>query len=157
MATSYGDNHDAIGAWFLGPHAENFEVLERIFQGLLYEQAKARAAYFSNDDDFITPSTGMKASNLFQSNTDTTMPGMAGYLMAMMCNFLSPYLKVAPSYIKPSMSADNPNNVATEASPLTTALEIDVGKQLCEMVGYNINITPDTTFPVAWGHMAPVS
>jgi hypothetical protein len=134
MATSYGDNHDAVGAWFLGPHAENFEVLERIFQGLLYEQAKARAAYFPDDDDFITPS--MKASKLFQSkypfnlleqslifvtenisklkyvvsqlapqlaahsvpfwnprynahmNMDTTMPGMAGYLMAMMCKFL---------------------------------------------------------------------
>lgn len=65
MATSYSNNHDAVGAWFLGPHAENFEVLERIFQGLLYEQAKARAAYFPNDDDFITPS--MKASKLFQS------------------------------------------------------------------------------------------
>lgn len=65
MATSYGDNHDAVGAWFLGPHAENFDVLERIFQGLLYEQAKARAAYFPNDDDFITPS--MKSSKLFQS------------------------------------------------------------------------------------------
>jgi hypothetical protein len=71
MATSYGDNHDAIGAWFLGPHAENFEVLERIFQGLLYEQAKARAAYFPNDDDFITPS--MKASKLFQSKYPFTV------------------------------------------------------------------------------------
>jgi hypothetical protein len=159
MATTYGNDHDAVGAWFLGPHAENFEVLERIFQGLLYEQAKAREAYFPNDDDFITPS--MKASKLFQKNIsklryvvnqlapqlaahsvpfwnprynahmnmDTTMPGMAGYLMAMMYN---------------------PNNVATEASPLTTALEIDVGKQLCEMVGYNIDIT---TPPVAWGHI----
>lgn len=65
MATSYGDNHDAVGAWFLGPHAENFDVLERIFQGLLFEQGKARAAYFPNDDDFITPS--MKASTLYQS------------------------------------------------------------------------------------------
>jgi hypothetical protein len=65
MATNYTDNHDAIGAWFLGPHAENFNVLERIFQGLLYEQAKAREAYFPNDDDFITPS--MKASKLYQS------------------------------------------------------------------------------------------
>lgn len=65
MATSYGNDHDAVGAWFLGPHAENFDVLERIFRGLLYEQAKAREAYFPNDDDFITPS--MKVSNLFQS------------------------------------------------------------------------------------------
>ena len=52
--------------------------------------------------------------------------------------------------MKPFISADNPNNVATEASPLTTALEIDVGKQLCDMVGYNIDITDP---PVAWGHI----
>jgi glutamate/tyrosine decarboxylase-like PLP-dependent enzyme len=159
MATTYGNNNDAIGAWFLGPHAENFDVLGKIFQGLLYEQGKARAAYFPNDDDFITPS--MKASTLFQKNIsklkyvieqlaprlaahsvpfwnprynahmnmDTTMPGMAGYLMAMMYN---------------------PNNVAIEASPLTTVLEIQVGQQLSEMVGYNIDITKS---PVAWGHV----
>jgi glutamate/tyrosine decarboxylase-like PLP-dependent enzyme len=83
-------------------------------------------------------------------NMDTSMPGIAGYLMAMMCKFPCHRIKVVPSYIKPSISADNPNNVATEASPLTTVLEINVGQQLSEMVGYNIDIA---TSPVGWGHI----
>ncbi|KAF8813146.1 PLP-dependent transferase [Phlegmacium glaucopus] len=159
MATTYGNNHDAVAAWFLGPHAENFDVLENIFRNVLYEQEKARTSYFPDDDNYITPS--IKATNLFQKNIsklkyvinqlaprlaqhsipfwnprynghmnmDTTMPGMAGYLMGMMYN---------------------PNNVATEASPLTTVLELHVGVQLCEMVGLNTNVTKK---PVGWGHI----
>jgi glutamate/tyrosine decarboxylase-like PLP-dependent enzyme len=84
-------------------------------------------------------------------NMDTTMPGIAGYLMAMMCKLLCHRISdTTPSYITPSISADNPNNVATEASPLTTVLEIDVGKQLCGMIGYNVDITQS---PVGWGHI----
>lgn len=45
----------------------------------------------------------------------------------------------------------NPNNVATEASPLTTEKEREVGKDLCYMLGYGYdNVTP-------WGHITCVS
>lgn len=46
----------------------------------------------------------------------------------------------------------NPNNVATEASPFTTALEKDVGMQLCHMLGYRVS----GDFP-GWGHITCVS
>lgn len=46
----------------------------------------------------------------------------------------------------------NPNNVATEASPFTTALEKDVGMQLCQMLGYSVH----GDFP-GWGHITCVS
>ncbi len=39
----------------------------------------------------------------------------------------------------------NPNNVAFEASPVTTALEIEVGEQLAEMLGFKKEET--------WGHI----
>ena len=77
------------------------------------------------------------------------MPGIAGYLMAMMCKLLYHLISIL-SYMAPSISADNPNNVATEASPLTTTLEIDVGRQLCKMIGYSVDITKS---PVGWGHI----
>ena len=32
----------------------------------------------------------------------------------------------------------NQNNVAAEASPVTTRLEIEVGNDLCRMLGYNV-------------------
>lgn len=47
----------------------------------------------------------------------------------------------------------NPNNVATEASPHTTELERTVGRQLCEMLGYN----RQDQDPAPWGHITCVS
>lgn len=61
--------------------------------------------------------------------TDLTVPGLLGYFMTMIYN---------------------PNNVAVEASPLTTVIELEAGKQLCEMFGYNIDLKKQ---PTAWGHI----
>lgn len=46
----------------------------------------------------------------------------------------------------------NPNNVALEASPLSTVAEIEVGEQLCELFGYNIDES-NKEVPTAWGHV----
>lgn len=63
--------------------------------------------------------------------TDVTMVSLLGYFMTMLYN---------------------PNNVAIEASPFSTAAEILVGEQLCEMLGYNNNHgIPD--LPTGWGHV----
>lgn len=57
------------------------------------------------------------------------MPALLGYFMTMIYN---------------------PNNVALEASPLTTIAEIECGNQLCKMFGYNMN--PEKA-PIGWGHI----
>jgi glutamate/tyrosine decarboxylase-like PLP-dependent enzyme len=44
----------------------------------------------------------------------------------------------------------NPNNVAAEASPLTTEIEMRVGRELCDLIKYNTD--PDKK-PTAWGHI----
>lgn len=46
----------------------------------------------------------------------------------------------------------NPNNVALEASPLSTIAEIEVGEQLCELFGYNID-EDNQDAPQGWGHV----
>lgn len=46
----------------------------------------------------------------------------------------------------------NPNNVAIEASPLSTVAEIEVGEQLCKLFGYSID-HDDTETPTGWGHV----
>ena len=62
---------------------------------------------------------------------DMSMPAILGYLSAMFYN---------------------PNNVAFEASPFTTLLELEVGRQLCDMLGYNTDVEkPD--LPLAGGHI----
>lgn len=45
----------------------------------------------------------------------------------------------------------NPNNVATEASPLTTKKEVEVGIDLCRMLGYGYGKV------IPWGHITCVS
>ncbi|KAF7340636.1 Pyridoxal-dependent decarboxylase domain protein [Mycena sanguinolenta] len=151
--------HQAVSAWFLGPRAENFGYLERILHVVLVEQFNARKAYFDKDPEFITQ--GIQQTGAFKEQmaklmagvkclahkfsnhhvpfwnprynghmtNDTTLPGIAGYLTAMLFN---------------------PNNVAAEASPLTTQLEMEVGQQLCRMVGMNAN---PKVGPVGWGHI----
>lgn len=59
------------------------------------------------------------------------MPSVLGYFMTMMYN---------------------PNNVALEASPITTVAEIDVGEQLCELFGFNIDVNQPEE-PTGWGHI----
>ncbi|KAK7053228.1 hypothetical protein VNI00_003851 [Paramarasmius palmivorus] len=169
------DQHQAVSAWFLGPRAENFRYLELVLNTVLQEQGRARADYYPNDPLFITPAMqesfafqreiyflyvfeeALNAFRIDQINklafgvqkfaenlsdhhvpfwnprynghmlNDTTLPGIAGYLTAMLFN---------------------PNNVAAEASPLTTSTEYKVGQQLCKMVGYKIKSEPKP-----WGHI----
>ncbi|KAI5786778.1 pyridoxal-dependent decarboxylase domain protein [Pyronema domesticum] len=48
---------------------------------------------------------------------DTSMPATLGYFATMLYN---------------------PNNVAVEASPITTVLELEAGKQLCKLLGFRL-------------------
>ncbi|KAK6531098.1 hypothetical protein TWF281_007923 [Arthrobotrys megalospora] len=156
------NRHPAVASWFLGPRAENFKYLAQSFLRVLHGQKEARINLFPNDPDFIT--SEIQSNELFQQsieylnkqvdllsqqlsvnsipfwsprynghmNMDTTMPALIGYLTTMLYN---------------------PNNVALEASPLTTVIEIVVGKQLCEMLGFNVVPNVDPTVPVGWGHV----
>lgn len=83
---------------------------------------------------------------------DTSMPASLAYFMTMLYN---------------------PNNVAIEASPITTELELRAGRQLCRMLGYKAsedisfpnynggpglfdkerNSADDPSVPEAWGHI----
>lgn len=65
---------------------------------------------------------------------DMNMPALLGYFATMLYN---------------------PNNVAFEASPLSTLAEIEVGEQLCEMFGYNTDEEQrEQDGPTGWGHVA---
>jgi glutamate/tyrosine decarboxylase-like PLP-dependent enzyme len=46
----------------------------------------------------------------------------------------------------------NPNNVAIEASPFSTAAEILAGEQLCELLGYNTEKGVQD-LPARWAHI----
>lgn len=64
-----------------------------------------------------------------------SLPGIMGWASTVLCN---------------------PNNVAFEASPFTTMLEIRVGLEMCKMLGYpNSDPNDDSEKGLRpWGHIA---
>ncbi|MDH3763435.1 MAG: pyridoxal-dependent decarboxylase [Gammaproteobacteria bacterium] len=147
-------------AWFLGPRAENAEALLEFVKLAASRQIEARKKYMPEDPSMVddykdkdhqdsisvirTKLTRMLdllqgsiplASYRNQSHMywDITLPGAVGYFAAMLYN---------------------QNNVAAEASPVTTMLEIKVGEALCKMLGFDQaceNAHKEALQP--WGHI----
>ncbi|GAB1542506.1 pyridoxal-dependent decarboxylase [Scytonema sp. NUACC21] len=153
----------AVEAWFLGPKAENVDVLESLIVEAIRDQAYWRRNYHPSDPSHITEEIKrsqeylqtidslkesynillafLKKSVPFFStryqghmNWDLTIPSIVGYFAAMLYN---------------------PNNVAFEGSTATTLLEQIVGDDLCRMLGYTVP-TPEQIQDGAippWGHI----
>ncbi|KAL0768837.1 hypothetical protein CaCOL14_008145 [Colletotrichum acutatum] len=160
-ATYEDESHQIISSYFIGPQAENLPYFKENINIILDELESARKSYYPEDGNFIDEETQntpafrgsmdklqnavRKASNILGKSsipfwspryeahmcTDLTMPSMLGYFMTMLYN---------------------PNNVAFEASPLSTLAEIEVGEQLCDLFGYNIK-EDNTEAPTSWGHV----
>ncbi|KAI0869502.1 pyridoxal-dependent decarboxylase domain-containing protein [Hypoxylon argillaceum] len=160
-ATHEDVSHQVISSYFIGPQAENLPYFKYNINIILEELQKARNNYFPQDGKFIDKATQMSDAFLYSMekmkkavriashlmgkhsipfwspryeahmSTDMSMPALLGYFMTMLYN---------------------PNNVALEASPLTTVAEIEVGEQLCELFGYNTDEN-DTETPTGWGHV----
>jgi len=155
ITTEEGDDHshEKVAAWFLGPKAENKEVFLELLVKSISEHAKLREEYYPDEKPYIDEE--VKQSELYKEmlrilehkraelseklkhsvpffsqryqahmNWDTLMAGDLGYMTAMLYN---------------------QNNVATEASPVTSVLEKEVGEQLCTLLGYENK--------KSWGHI----
>lgn len=153
----------SLEAWFLGPKAENAELLEHLVSEAVRDQAFWRRNYHPSDPTHITETVRrspefleatdtlkesyyellafLKKSVPFFSmryqghmNWDLTLPGILGYFAAMLYN---------------------PNNVAFEGSTATTLLEILVGDDLCRMLGFDIPDADDVERGAIrpWGHI----
>ncbi|HEX3853105.1 MAG TPA: pyridoxal-dependent decarboxylase, partial [Polyangiaceae bacterium] len=160
-----GAGTDAVSAWFLGPKAENGKLLRRLVDRALTAHLRFRSDVYPDDPRFITPSMqksreyersvkkleqefesvlgALQESGAFFSMRsqghmlwDVTIPGLAGYFAAMLYN---------------------QNNVAAEASPVTTMMEIAVGDDLCAMLGFAVPDAPPraggATETRPWGHI----
>lgn len=160
-----GPGSDSVEGWFLGPKGENAELLKSLVGTAIDAHVEQRRAFHPEDPEVITEEvkssrsykaaveqlraeTGRLFELLKQSmpyysmryqghmNWDTTLPAMVGYIAAMLYN---------------------PNNVGIQASPVTTKLEMEVGSDLCRLVGFEVpsrGERPSTsTPPVPWGHI----
>lgn len=146
-------------AWFLGPKGENSEALLKFVKMAVDSQVNTRSEYMPQDPaifpayddrdhldsiaiieqklgDLLGQLQGSipLASYRNQSHMywDQTLPGVVGYFAAMLYN---------------------QNNVAAEASPVTTHLEVEVGKDLCGMLGFGQPTSGDSAAMQPWGHI----
>ncbi len=151
-------------AWFLGPKAENLDLLKQLIEQSIDSHARFRRAFHPEDPAHITAavrrSTGYTdgverlrkhttelleqlqlsapfASMRYQGHMlwDLALPATVGLFAALLYN---------------------QNNVAAEASPVTTRLEIEVGNDLCRMLGYTVPPEGELPPPGAvapWGHI----
>ena len=157
-----GGGEGIAEAWFLGPRAENAGILHELVAACIDSHAAFRRSFHPEDPSHITDAvrqlpeyqagiarlrreTGLLLDKLRLSAPFASMR-YQGHML---------WDQALPATI--GMFAGllyNQNNVAAEASPVTTRLEIEAGNDLCRMLGYEV---PDGLarpgMPVPWGHI----
>ncbi len=134
-----------LAAWFLGPRAENAQVWDELINYIFHDYIHWRRNYFPSDP--VVVSRVRRRSDSYEAwidNLETTLD--------LILNDLKRHFPFhSPRYIAHMLSEQtlpsflgyfagmlfNPNNVTEEAAPITVKLELEVGKMIAEMLGYN--------------------
>jgi glutamate/tyrosine decarboxylase-like PLP-dependent enzyme len=142
-----------LASVFLGPKGENADVFER----LLLEAFRDHVFWRRNSH----PEDGFRVSELekLQPGYQQSISTLSQEMMGLLAELKAGVPFYSPRYIG-HMSSDltmasligyfatmlyNPNNVAAEASPVTTRMELEVAAQLARMIGYDPG--------KQWGHL----
>lgn len=137
VATSY-----QYLASFLGPKAENRDVLEELLLTVLRDYVHWRANYHPSDDPLLSPSL----ERSLQHATDN----LTEHVYHMMAQLRRNFPFYSPRYLAHMLSdvtmpsligafagtLFNPNNVTTEAAPVTVEWELDACNQIMQMLGF---------------------
>jgi glutamate/tyrosine decarboxylase-like PLP-dependent enzyme len=147
------DPRDSLPAWFLGPRAENADLLERLVVEALRDHVFWRRNYHPEDGFTIRELDKRRPG--YEESVATLTQELMGLLAELKRDvpFFSGRYKghmVAEQTIASQIGyfatmLYNPNNVAVEISPVTTRLELEVVAQLAVMLGYDPGLT--------WGHL----
>ncbi len=144
--------------YFLGPAAENEDLLESLVLEFLRDHAYWRRNFHPEDGQRISPASRHRESFLaFQDRVRTELYSLSAELKRAVPFFHPRYLgHMTGDLLLPGLVAKlvttlyNPNNVAEEAAPVTLEKELEVGEQLARMFGY---ATDPAAEPCAWGHL----
>ncbi len=143
-----------VDALFLGPKSENQEFFKETLDFLMEEHLQWRRDFHPDDKPAV--SLDEMDEKVFKDTLKRTKEALfelSGKLKTTSMPWFSPrYLGhmnsdtlMAANLAYMATILYNPNNVAFEASPATTGLEIEVGLQLAKMLGYDTK--------KAWGHI----
>ena len=151
-------------AWFLGPRAENADILQELVSASIQSHAEFRRQFHPEDPSHLTEAT--RHSPGYQAGVDRLRRETVKLLdnLRLSAPFASMryqghmlWDQALPATIGLfAAGLYNQNNVAAEASPVTTRLEIEVGNDLCRMLGYEVpdgmqKAQPGALLP--WGHI----
>jgi glutamate/tyrosine decarboxylase-like PLP-dependent enzyme len=147
------DEHLNLGSIFLGPKGENADVFERLLLEAFRDHVFWRRN-FHPEDGFVVQEIE-KRSPAFErsiSALSQELLGLLGELKAGVPFFSPRYIGHMTSDLTMASLIGyfatmlyNPNNVAAEASPVTTRMELEVAAQLARMIGYDLDRQ--------WGHI----
>ncbi len=153
--TSIGTTHEDLdlASIFLGPKGENAEVFERLLLDAFRDHVFWRRNHHPEDGFLVNeaekhePSYERSISILRQellgllSELKAGVPFFSPRYVGHMCSDLT--MASLVGYFATMLY--NPNNVAAEASPVTTRMELEVAAQLARMIGYSADSQ--------WGHL----
>ncbi|KAI5818178.1 PLP-dependent transferase [Pyronema omphalodes] len=150
IAQQNADRHAGLGAYFLGPAAEGRDQMLEYITQILDNTQHIRQFFRDTKGDPPMIPNDIHTNAQFQLNKAR----FDKYLDILHKELLGPYSVPfwSPRYsghmcMDTSMPATlgyfatmlyNPNNVSVEASPITTVLELEAGKQLCKLLGFRL-------------------
>jgi len=160
--TLEGGGEGTAEAWFLGSRAENVGILHELIAAAIDSHAEFRRSFHPEDPSHITPE--LRHSPEYHAGIARLRRETHALLdkLRMSAPFASMryqghmlWDQALPAIIGMFAAAlYNQNNVAAEASPVTTRLEIEAGNDLCRMLGFPVPDGPAAPGTIApWGHI----
>ncbi|MHC4954711.1 MAG: pyridoxal phosphate-dependent decarboxylase family protein [Planctomycetota bacterium] len=152
-----GDDH-FIHPLFLGPAAENHQILEDLVVEFLRDHAFWRRNFHPEDGQHISPGAANQPEfQQFLARTKKELYKLSADLKRAVPFFHPRYIgHMTADLLLPGVIARilttlyNPNNVSEEAASVTVEQELEAGLQLARMFGF---ATDSAQEPCAWGHL----
>lgn len=149
---------DFLQPFFLGPSGENDRWLEELIVEFVRDHAFWRRNFHPEDGQRITAEAPYRPDFLqAKARTRQALIRLSGELKRSVPIFHPRYVgHMSSDLLIPGLVARilttlyNPNNVSEEAAPVTLTHELDAGRDLAAMFGFNID---PAVQPCAWGHL----
>jgi glutamate/tyrosine decarboxylase-like PLP-dependent enzyme len=143
---------------FLGPQAENMDLLESLLLEFVRDHCYWRRNFHPEDGPMVPPDAASHAEYAaFVARTRRELMQLSAELKRAVPFFSPRYVgHMNADLLLPGLVAKlvttlyNPNNVSEEAAPVTLEKELEVGRQLAEMFGMQVD---EDREPCAWGHL----
>ena len=150
---------EQLAPFFLGAYGENNDFFEKTVTELLRDHVYWRRNFHPEDTPPISTREQYEPAFLDGlAKTRHELHQLTAQLKRSVPFFHPRYLgHMVSDLLMPGLIAQlvttlyNPNNIVEEVAPVTVQLELEVGRQLCRMVGYPVDPTQK---PCALGHLA---